>query len=655
MAVLDFPPRPSYRRRILVFALVFIVAAGASLGWDYSRPAIYRAEARLQITPGSAEARPDPGKTIIATGEKDITPFLTEVQVLTSRPLLGEAIERLTKEGNMPAFGDDAIGAAQRMLVAAPVGGTQVVTLSAEGTMQEFLPRLVNKVTEVYREHIAQSYKGTSADKLAQVGDEVAALDLQVTDQRKKVDDFRDRYEIVSAERNENEALGKLSGLDFSLRDANTKLAAAQGKVQALRNAVASGQTSIQAKDDPTVADLERRASALREQWQEMQRRFTPQYLAMDRDALSLRVRLDSVEKQVVEARKAGQQLALAGAQEELTGAETAVAQLRAQMTDAQRDAKEFATRLSQYKAMEADLNQIELLYRDAIDRQAKLKTSEPERAPQVVLLEAATPSRDPVRPAYTRDAAIAVAGSLVLALFAVWLTEFLSPGEASPRIILGQSWPVPPLPQVGPPRTPGLQPPETMQLAAPELPPRELGDDEIAGLLHAASAEGRIAITGLLMGLSAAELASLRAEHLDRAQGVLKIAGDAPRTVALDEPLKSLLAAHQPAQPNAPLLADAQGLPDSEAIDRLILYTAFDAGLERPDEVTPKVLRYTYLAFLLRQGIRVADVARLAGRVPQDELIAYMRYAPPMQRLPFEQIERVMPVLRAPAASAQS
>jgi len=329
-------------------------------------------------------------------------------------------------------------------------------------------------------------------------------------------------------------------------------------------------------------------------------------------------------------------------------------------MSDAQRDAKAFATRLSQFKAMEGDLNQIEALHRDAVDRQAKLKTSEPERAPQVALLEAATPSRDPVRPAYTRDAAIGVAGSLLLGLFAVWLAEFLAPGEGAPRMILGQGWATPQLGQGGlalaagaPPA--GLARPEMTQLAAPEPLPRELDDGEIAALLHAASAEGRIAMVGLLMGLSVPELVSLRAEHFDGAQGVLKVPGEPPRSMALEEPLKSLLAAHESPYPDAPIIADAQGPLDGEAIGRLILYAAFDAGLERPDEVTPKALRYTYLAFLLRQGIRVADVVRLAGRVPQEELIAYMRYSPPMQRLPFEQIERVMPVLRMPAGSAQS
>ncbi len=83
------------------------------------------------------------------------------------------------------------------------------------------------------------------------------------------------------------------------------------------------------------------------------------------------------------------------------------------------------------------------------------------------------------------------------------------------------------------------------------------------------------------------------------------------------------------------------------EAIGELVLYTAYDAGIDRPHEITADALRYTYLGYLLRQGIRAADIGRIVGRIPQNELIAYMQLHSPTARLPFEQIERLLPVLR--------
>jgi site-specific recombinase XerD len=91
------------------------------------------------------------------------------------------------------------------------------------------------------------------------------------------------------------------------------------------------------------------------------------------------------------------------------------------------------------------------------------------------------------------------------------------------------------------------------------------------------------------------------------------------------------------------------------EDLDRLVLYGAYDAGLDHPQEVTSATLRHTYLAFLLHQGIRAADISRIAGHIPQDEMVAYMQLALPRARLPLEQIDCIHPALRRLASSANT
>jgi hypothetical protein len=81
--------------------------------------------------------------------------------------------------------------------------------------------------------------------------------------------------------------------------------------------------------------------------------------------------------------------------------------------------------------------------------------------------------------------------------------------------------------------------------------------------------------------------------------------------------------------------------------VARLVLFTAYDAKLDRPQEVTPAVLRYTFISYLLRQGIRAADVDRIVGRVPDTGLLAYMQLNSPAAWRPIEDIERVLPALR--------
>jgi len=642
----------SSRRRILVFCCAFFPALAASLTYVYTRPAEYRAVARLRISPAAVVTQPT-DQTDTPTVATDAKSFLTEVQVLTSRPLLQDALERLRRGDSLPDLGFDPVATAQRMLRAEPVEGTQVVQLSAEGREPEFVSRLVNTVAEAYRQHIVDAYKGIATNTYGEVTAEIRSLEQEVTAKRDAINAFRGRYDIVSMEHKENDVLANIEGLSQSYTDSNQRLAKAQGHLQALTNAVAAGKAVIRAKDDPTIADLEQRVSVLREQWHDLERRFTPAYLALDADARSLRARLENLDEQLKSQRAASEKAALAEANEELAAAQAAVDQLRRDMSDNQRQAQEFATHLSEYKALREDLDHIEGMHRAALDRIAKLQASELERAPRVELLEAAATSHEPWRPDYRLNAAISIVGSLALGLFAAWFADFLAGPARAPIMEVQHSW-APALLGRGPASggLPALAAREVPRLEAPELATRELADKEIAALVaDAKDEEARLVVLLLLTGVAAQELIALRWDDIDLNAGVIHVDGDAARTILLQEPLLGALVRRRRQQPDreGTVLRDRQGERiATDEVGRLVLYAADDAGLARSHEVTPDVLRYTYLSFLLRQGIRAADVDRIVGYIPPNDLVAYMRRHSPAARRPFEQLEQVLPGLRA-------
>jgi succinoglycan biosynthesis transport protein ExoP len=193
------------------------------------------------------------------------------------------------------------------------------------------------------------------------------------------------------------------------------------------------------------------------------------------------------------------------------------------------------------------------------------------------------------------------------------------------------------------------LAAPDVAQLSPPEPLPRELGDAEIAALVAAATGDARLAAAALLMGLSAEELVALRWDDIDLPAGVIRVAGEAARAVPLQEPLHGLLAARREDPGGAvAVLHNADGAHVAiAAVEQLVMYAAYDAGLDRPQQVTPAALRYTYLAYLIRQGIRAADIAHAAGPVRQKELIACMQIHSPRERRPLELIDRILPGLR--------
>jgi polysaccharide biosynthesis transport protein len=350
----------------------------------------------------------------------------------------------------------------------------------------------------------------------------------------------------------------------------------------------------------------------------------------------------------------ASERTALAEAQEELASAQAAVDRLRKDVADNQKQAQQFATHLNDYKAMREDLDHLEGMHRAALDQLAKLQASERERAPRVQLLEAATASQQPWRPDYQMEAAFGVGAALAFGLFATWFIDFIVGPSAQAPTFMQYSW-APAF--LGPeatitPRL--LHTSDLARLPAPEPAPRELTDAEIAALVAAATEDARLVAVALLMGLSAEEIVPLRWDEIDFAAGVIRLGDEAARIVPLDEPMRSLIVARRQ-QPDAAgtILRGPDG--NSLTLDevaRLVLFAAYDAGLDRPQEVTADALRYTYLSFLLRQGIRAADFDRIVGRVPQTELVAYMQLHSPRSRRPIEQIERLLPSIRELAAA---
>ena len=353
MVWLNRPARSS-RRRAVAFLAAFLPAATASLIWVYSQPPEYRAVARLQISPAAGVAQATEGKDAPAV-VTDAKSFLTEVQVLTSRPLLQDVIDRLKGNGDLPDLGPDPVAAAQAMLHAGPVAGTQVVELSATGPHQRLVSRLVNTTAEAYQQHVADAYKGAATSTYGEVADELKALEGKIEAKRDAVNAYRKQYDIVSMEHKENDVLADIEGLSQSYTLANERLEKAKGRLDALK----TGKAVVRAKHEPTLADLQQRLSMLREQWHEMQRRFTPAYLALDADAQALQARLANLEEQLKAQTAASQRTAVAEAQEELASAQAAAERLRQDVAANQKQAQEFATHLNDYKAMREDLDHL--------------------------------------------------------------------------------------------------------------------------------------------------------------------------------------------------------------------------------------------------------------------------------------------------------
>ncbi len=655
--------RRANRRRLRVFLGVFLVAAAVGLTWDFLRPAEYRATARLQITPPSVSL---PSSVTTPTLRLETGPvdakqaFLTEVQTLTSRPIIERVAEQLRRAGHeLGRLGLDPILGLQSALTVNAVEGTQVVELAAVGGEPELPAALLVGISEVYREHVAQTYLAVTRAAAANTDDEVTKLEAAVAAKRKAVEDFRVRHSIVSPEREENSVLAEMQGLAAAQKDANKRLTEAEGRVESLRAAAASGKGVVRAKDNPTLAAQEARASQIREELREMSRRFTPDYLEMDPQARALRARLAELEEQIRSQRAVGASSALDEAEQELAAATESARRLQQQIAASKQQVGAFAARFSQYKSLQEELAHLEKAAQEAMQRRARLGATERSRMPSVQILEQAVIPKEPWQPHYWRDAALVLAGALLLGLGAMWLVELFNRPAPRPSVLVtqpvlagtllpGQS--LPELAQSAADRQLALD--DRLRLGAPLMLPRELTADEATALLRGADADVRCAAALLLSGLSIGEALALCWRDVDTEAAVLHVAGSPPRQVKPPSAALRLLG-ERPADPDSPLLGNADGAPmAAEALAAKLLVAAHDAGIEQAHEVSPEALRHTYLAFLARQGARFADITRVVGPLEADLLSAYSQLAPPGARLDGASVQWVFPALEAAGAA---
>src|SRR6266550_711888 len=644
------------RRRRRVFLGTLTIALALSLAFTWLRPPEYRATALLQITAASESPAL---RSAAGSAPESAKPFLTEVQVLTSRPVLEAVAAQLQGDGrDLSGFGSDPVAGMQSRLEAIPIASTNVVELVATGPSPELLAPLLNAIVAVYQNRLARAFRSATNESMAQADDEVKKLEATVVAKRRDVEAFRVRNDIVSLQRDENEVLARVRNLSTSLSAASDRVAAAEGKVRALSASAAAGKAAVRSRDDPTLANLEQRASQIREELRDLERGFTPDYLAKDPKVITQRARLVELERQIVAQRAASQQTAIVEAQEELASAQGASARIQSQMLSTRQEATQFNARFNEYKARQDELGELETAYRDAVQRRAKLEASERARTPTTTVLEAATTPHQAWRPLYWRDTALAIGGSLALALLVMWLVELLNRPESQPAVVLIQPQPGALLYEATPqalanrsaPAMP-LRAAEPALLPRPTTFPRELRVDETAAVIAASDDEIRLVMGLLLSGVTLDEALELRWNDVDLARGAIRAGGESGRELYLGGALRRLLETAPKVAGSERLVRPAGKPATRDGVDAQVLGAAHDAAIEDAPQVTSACLRHTYIAFLMRQGIRFADLTRLVGPLPAEAISAYSALSPAGARRDFAQIQVLYPALQEGSA----
>ena len=286
----------------------------------------------------------------------------------------------------------------------------------------------------------------------------------------------------------------------------------------------------------------------------------------------------------------------------------------------------------------------MEKLYRETQKRLVQVQTSHKEKYPQVTVISRAYPSTDPISPDYSRDALIALASSLLLGLFTVWIFDYLTrkQEQLSPITLSGIHMYNPAIADRLNYQQAAYQPivqRPTNVLANPLY--RELSVHQLRILLAASNLKGKQVISLLLSGLTLDEAAALKTDQIDLERATITVTGVAPRTLTINRAVNAFFAQSC----NLPVW-NTNKLASSADLAAVILCSAVDSGLPNPGEITAEAIRHSYIAYLVRQGLRLSDLEQITGYLEPSVISSYSSYSPPQKKCGIDNIELLHPAL---------
>lgn len=619
----DGPGRfqPRRLRRWLVFSSVFIPCLLISQFYIFMQPAIYQSQATILTMAPTDIDQESPAA--------DVQHVSIQKQILLGSAILEKTVDQLQETAkDSENFNVDDL---RNLFTVEPEPETNLVHLLAQGQVPQTLQLAVNAWIESYLQVRAEFIAENTEKVVTELHDQLRRIDNQVEDKRQEIELFRMKHNILSTESADNEAHARLQGLNASLNKAMEEEVKARAKFEAILDAISRNETVVPEEDSRAMAVLIQQAEKLRDELAAIEAQYTKEYIQLNPNLRKVREQLIEIEAKITEKATVGKNYARQEAEHNYAAARQAVLTIKQQMEAHKKLAAAYTNQFAEHQAMQQELLNLETLQQDTKQRLVDIDVKQRQKYPQVDVVDWASLPNKPISPDYIQESLWAFAGSLGLALIAVLIIDYLnrehppSPASVSlggihlhqrPHAMLDVA---------------EQQPPQVVYDPLKSLPATEeariLNRDEVLALYQAAEFPIKWVISLLLNGLTLSEIAMLEPENLDIQSSMIIIPGR--RNVVMSRRISSLIAEKFPIEP----------LPSEEEITALLCCAAIDAGLQNPQQINADTVRYSYMLYLVGQGIKLADLTKIVGALAPSVLLELGQFSPEQAGLPLEKI----------------
>ena len=620
------PPTRALRlRRWLVFLLVFLPCMLASQAYIFLQPAIFQSVATV-LTTAATDIDQD-------SSVADAQHVSIQKQILLGSAVLEKTQQHL--QDMLTNTQDWHVDELRNLFTVVPEPNTNLVHLQAEGPDPKLLRRAINAWIESYLQ-LRAAFIAENTDKVtAELHDQLRRIDKQVLDKRSEIDKFRLEHDILSTESTDNQAHARLQGLNKSLNAALEEEVKAKAKLDTVIDAISRDEVVVPETDTRTMAVLIQQAEKLREQLAAIEAQYTKEYIDLNPNLRRVREQLVEIEGKITDKASVGKDFARQEAENNYAAARQAVVAIKQQMQAHKQLAAAYTSQFAEHQALQQELLKMETLQQETKQRLVDLEVKQRESYPQVNVVDWATLPEVPIRPNYLQESLLALAISLSLALLTVVIIDYLSRDTAvapSPALMSLGGIHLHHQPQAmldnGEEQGQAQVAYDPLKTLPASTAQRELNHAEVLALRQAADLNLKLIISLLFNGLSLAEILMLAPENLNIQTSMIII--PQRRNVVMNSSVAECLNSQ----------SACSDWPSEEEIDTLLCCTAIDCGLPEAQQLNAQTLRHTYLLFLVRQGIKLADLAKIVGSLTPSQLMELSRFSPAQPGLPLESIE---------------
>ena len=412
--------------RARLFAITFGLTLAIGVIWTLLQPVVYRSSATVLMSAPSAI---------------DATVMKANVQsVAIQRRILlgGEVTQALLAELNRSATTptDLDLHYLREVLLVESVPDTNLVEMIAQGSDNQLLSMLVNDWIDVYLEVRAHNVQQSQQQTLGVVEDQLDGLGRRLEDAREALANYRQENGITSAERQENDELARLEGLNLALNSAIEAEVTARADLESLLSAIADGKNVVPPSERDSVGKMEQRLLQLETQLSNLNKNYTMDYILKQPKTRDIPDLIAELEENLEEVISKSQELILTQSEQAHAAALQRTENLREKLDAQKLDAARFTTIYARHEALAEDLAELETLNRETQSRLVQVQINQVEKYPQVSVIDRPAQASLRVGPDYLLLLGASLAAALGVGVLSVWLYGFLGPRQDKPTFV---------------------------------------------------------------------------------------------------------------------------------------------------------------------------------------------------------------------------